>query len=74
MGMVRASRRSTRVLCLLVGALLGVAALCVGVDPASPVRSGACVLLAIGAGVHVFSAFLGSDAWRSRLIGLWPGI
>jgi len=62
------------VLCLLAGVLLGVAAFCVGVDPASPVRSGVCVLLALGASVYLVSAFLGSDAWRSRLIGLWPGI
>ncbi|MBB5886345.1 hypothetical protein GGR71_003428 [Xanthomonas sp. F1] len=74
MGMWRESRQSTRVLCLLVGVLLGFAAFCVGVDPGSLLRSGVGVLLAIGASIYLLSVFLGSDAWRSRLIGLWPGI
>lgn len=72
--MSQARRLSTPVVCLLIGAVLGIAAFCVGVDPASPIRSGVCVLLAIAACVYLLTAFLGSEVWRNRLIGLWPGL
>ena len=65
---------TARFLCFFLGVIIGLAAYFVGFNKESLLQSAVFVFLAIVAAVNLVSAFVGTDTWRNRLIGLWPGI
>jgi hypothetical protein len=63
---------STRFLCLILGAIMALAAFLVGYEPHAPLRIAVFAFLLVFAAIYLLSSILGRDKWRSRLLGLAP--
>ena len=63
---------SARLLCFLLGAMMGLSAFFVGYGPGSVLRNTVFGLLVVFAVAYLLLSVFGSDKWRSRLIGFAP--
>ena len=63
---------STRFLCFLLGAMMALAAFFIGYDTSSLLRTGVFAFMSLAAVTYLVSSVVGTDHWRSRLIGLAP--
>jgi uncharacterized membrane protein YfcA len=63
---------SLRLLCLLLGIMMGLTAYFIGYSPGSLFRNTVFGLLAMFAAVYMLLSIFGPDKWRIRLIGFAP--
>ncbi len=70
--MSKISSISARLLCFLLGAMMGLSAFFVGYGPSSLLRSTVFGLLVVFAVTYLLLSAFGSHKWRSRLIGFAP--
>ncbi len=63
---------SLRLLCLLLGIMMGLTAYFIGYSPGSLLRNTVFGLLAMLAAAYLLLSIFGPDKWRIRLIGFAP--
>jgi uncharacterized membrane protein YfcA len=70
--MSKINSTSARLLCFLLGAMMGLSAFFVGYSSGSLLRNIVFGLLVVLAATYLLLSVFGSDKWRSRLIGFAP--